>query len=76
MNAEANTVYICPSDISPEGATIFLANITIVQKRKRIVKELAKADMTLTIMATLVTSPKANNEKNLPIIWKSGAPGG
>ena len=48
----------------------------IVQNRKRIVNALAKADMEFTIAATFATLPPAKRVKNLPIIIKTGFPGG
>jgi hypothetical protein len=48
----------------------------MVQKRKRIVKALAKADIIFTIMATFEVSDPAKSEKNRPSSRNNGAPGG
>ena len=47
----------------------------MVQKRNRMVKLLASADIALIIFAA-VSGPEAKMEKNRAIIMKSGAPGG
>ena len=47
----------------------------MVQKRKRIVKLLARADMALIIFAA-VSGPEAKMEKNLAMIINRGLPGG
>ena len=54
---------------------IFLARCVIVQKRNIMVKALARADIILTISATLETSP-AKREKTRDRIINVGAPGG
>jgi hypothetical protein len=46
------------------------------QNKNKMVKLLDKADIMFIMNATFDVSPKANREKNLPIIWNSGAPGG
>ena len=51
-------------------------SLVMVQKRKSIVKALAKAESMFTIIATLEVSPPAKREKNLPSKRKKGAPGG
>jgi hypothetical protein len=50
--------------------------MVIDQKRNAIVSPLDKADMVLTIRATKAALPKARREKNLPMSWNIGAPGG
>ena len=63
-------------DCSPSFIQTLRANIVSVQNRKVMVSPLQMADITLTIMATLVTSPPAKRVKKRPMSWKSGAPGG
>ena len=64
----ANTAQFSPQ--------IFCASIEIVQNRNKIVKLEQRHDMMFIIIATLVTSPKANKVKKRPMSWKVGAPGG
>ena len=60
---------------SPDFFATLSASAVMVQKRKRMVKALIIADILFTICAMCALS-EANNEKNLPIKLKSGAPGG
>ena len=59
---------------SPERRANFLAKAVIVQKRKRMVKELQSDDMTFTIIAEFSGEEKI--VKKRVIMRKSGAPGG
>src|SRR5690349_20575619 len=55
---------------------IFLAMAVIVQKRKRMVKELIRADRMFTMMGIIFTLPPPKREKIFASIRNSGAPGG
>ena len=63
-------------DSSPSFIQILRAIIVMLQNKKVMVSPLQIADMALTIMATLVTSPAANRVKKRAINWNKGAPGG
>jgi hypothetical protein len=64
-----------PDNFISFSGKIFLARCVMVQKRNKMVKLLAKADMAFIIFAA-VSGPDAKMEKNRAIIIKRGAPGG
>jgi hypothetical protein len=66
----------CQPSASPLFTNIFFARCVIVQNINMTVKALVTAETIFTQKATLVTSSPAIKEKTLPIIKKSGAPGG
>ena len=69
-------VIICPRDIILSSSTIILrAKWVILQKRNKIVRPLKRADIVLTITATLEGS-EANCVNKLAVNMKKGAPGG
>src|SRR4030043_1152029 len=67
---------ILPVVNSSSLATIFLARWVMVQKRNKMVNELASPESAFTITATFDVSLPANKDANLVRSIKTGAPGG